>query len=207
VRIKSEKGVPARRLRRTMTALAAAVGIGAGMMALPTAAYANVPIGGWCYNSWYSVQNVGSVAQTPLIPTRSFQNGSSSTTVTWTESYTHSATYTSTYSTTTTFSGGINLGIITIGVNSAQTRTTSTSITVSSTSSFSAPVPPLTTAYATYGTYKLQTSGTYNQTRSACDQSLSSRYPTTTTSGAMTAYTLTSVGWHYWDSQGSSNEL
>jgi hypothetical protein len=190
-----------------VTAIAAAVGIGVGIMAVPTAAYAIIPPGGWCYDSWYGVQNVGSVAQTPLIPTRSFQNSSSSTTVTWNESYTNSATYTSTYSTTTSFSGGINLGIITIGVNSSQTRTTSTSITVSTTSSFSAPVPPLTTAYATYGTYKLQTSGMYNQTRYTCDESLSSRYPTTTTSGALTAYTLTSVGWHYWDSNGSSGEL
>jgi hypothetical protein len=187
--------------------MAAAVSVGVGMVAVPTAAFANMPVGGWCYDSWYDVQSVGSVAQTPLIPTRSFQNSSSSTTVTWNESYTTSATYTSTYSTTTTFSAGISLGIIKIGVDSAQTRTTSTSITVSTTSSFSAPVPPLTTAYASYGTYKLQTSGMYNQTRWACDESLSSRYPTTTTSGALTAYSLTSVGWHYWDSNGSSGEM
>jgi hypothetical protein len=207
VRLRSEKSTHPRRLRRTVTALAAAVGVGAAMMAMPTAAYANVPIGGWCYNNWYSVQNVGSVTQTPLIPTRSFQNGSSSTTVTWNESYSHTATYSTTYSTTTTFSGGINLGVITLGVNSSQTRTTSSTITVNTTSSFSAPVPPLTTAYASYGTYKLQTSGTYNQTRWACDESQSSRYPTTTKSGALTAYSLTSVGWRYWDSQGSSNDL
>jgi hypothetical protein len=187
--------------------VAAAVGISAGMMVVPTAAHANVPIGGWCYNKWYDVQSVGNVAQTPVIPTRSFQNGSSSTTVTWTESYSHTATYSTTYSTTTTFSGGVNLGVITLGVNSAQTRTTSSTISVNTTSSFSAPVPPQTTAYASYGTYKLQTSGTYNQTRYACDQSLSNRYPTTTTSGALTAYSLTSVGWRYWDSQGSSNDL
>jgi hypothetical protein len=195
------------RLRRAVTAMAATVGLGAGMMAASTPAFANVPVGGWCYYDSYSVANVGSVTQTPLIPTRSFQNGSSSTTVNWTESYTNSATYTSTYSTTTTFSGGIKLGIITLGVNSSQTRTTSTSITVSTTSSFTAPVPPLTTAYADYGTYKLQTSGTYSQQRYACDESLASRYPTTTTNGALTAYTLTSVGWHYWDSNGSTGDL
>jgi hypothetical protein len=174
-----------------VTAMAVAVGVSVATMAVPTPAFANVPIGGWCYNEWYSVQSVGSVAQTPLIPTRSFQNSSSSTTVTWNESYTNSATYTSTYSTTTTFSAGVDLGVI----------------TVSTTSSFTAPVPPLTTAYASYGTYKLQTSGTYNQMRYACDESLSSRYPTTTTSGALTAYSLTSVGWHYWDSNGSANDL
>ncbi|HST47384.1 hypothetical protein [Jatrophihabitans sp.] len=207
MRIRSDHGVPRRRSHRTIAALATAVGISGAMLAIPTAAYATVPPGGWCYNDLYSVSSVGSVTQTPLIPTRSFQNSSSSTTVNWTESYTNSATYTSTYSTTTTFSGGIKLGIITLGVNSSQTRTTSTSITVSTTSSFTAPVPPLTTAYADYGTYKLQTSGTYSQERYACDESLSSRYPTTTTSGALTAYSLTSVGWHYWDSNGGSGDL
>ncbi len=193
---------PPHRLRRTVTALAAAVGISAGMMAAPTAAHA-IPPGGWCYNEWYDVQSVGSVAQTPVITTRSFQNSSYSTTVTWNESYTHSATYTSTYSTTTTFSGGVNLGIITLGVNSAQTRTTSTSITVSTTSSFSAPVPPRTTAYANYGTYKLQTSGTYHKEKYGCDYGDFYTYQ----SGALTAYTLTSVGWHYWDTTGSSSDL
>ncbi|HEX8305803.1 MAG TPA: hypothetical protein VF612_13065 [Jatrophihabitans sp.] len=185
-----------------MTALAAAVGISAGMLAAPTAAHA-IPPGGWCYNEWYDVQSVGSVAHTPLITTRSFQNSSYTTTVNWTESYSNATTYTSTYSTTTTFSGGVNLGIVTLGVNYAQTRTTQTSITVTTASSFTAPVPPRTTAYATYGTYKLQTSGTYNKERYGCDDG--SFY--TLTSGALTAYTLTSVGWHYWDSSGSSNEL
>jgi hypothetical protein len=171
-----------------MTALAAAVGLGVGFL---------------CYNDWYDVQSVGSVAQTPLIPTRSFQNSSSSTTVNWTESYSNTTTYTSTYSTTTTFTGGVDLGIIKIGVNSAQTRTTQTSITVTTTSSFTAPVPPLTTAYADYGTYQLQTSGVYNQARFGCDDG--SYY--TLKSGAMTAYSLTSVGWHYRDSNGSSNDM
>lgn len=202
MRIRSTRSDRPRRLRKAMTALAAAVGISAGMLAVPTAAYA-IPPGGWCYNEWYDVSSVGSVAHTPLITTRSFQNSSSSTTVNWTESYTNSTTYTSTYSTTTTFTGGVNLGIVTIGVSSAQTRTVQTSITVSTTSSFTAPVPPLTTAYATYGTYKLQTSGTYNKERYGCDDG--SFY--TIQSGALTAYTLTSVGWHYWDSQGSSSEL
>ena len=174
-------------------------------MAVPTAAYANVPLGGWCYYDWYNVSSVGSIAQTPLIPTRSFQNSSSGTTVNWTESYSNATTYTSSYSTTTTFTGGVDLGIIKIGVNSATTVTTSTSITVTTTSSFTAPVPPLTTAYADYGTYKLPTSGTYNQERYACDESMQSRYPTTTTSGSLTAYSLTSVGWHYWDTSGTSN--
>jgi hypothetical protein len=203
VRIRPTNSVHPRRLRRIVTAMAATVGIGAGMMAASTPAFANVPVGGWCYYDSYSVQSVGSVAQTPLIPTRSFQNGSSSTTVNWTESYSTSATYTSTYSTTTTFSGGIDLGVIKIGVNSAQTRTTQTSITVSTTSSFTAPVPPLTTAYADYGTYKLQTSGVYNQERYGCDDGSFA----TTKSGALTAYSLTSVGWHYWDSNGSSSNL
>lgn len=202
MRLRSDKSVQPRRLRRTMTALAVAVGVSAGMMAAPTAAHA-IPPGGWCYSEWYDVQSVGSVAHTPLITTRSFQNSSSSTTVTWNESYSHTATYTSTYSTTTSFSGGVNLGIVTLGVNSSQTRTTSTSITVNTTSSFSAPVPPQTTAYASYGTYKLQTSGTYNKERYGCDDG--SYY--TFQSGALTAYTLTSIGWHYWDSQGSSNDL
>ncbi|MEO6503882.1 MAG: hypothetical protein ABIQ09_18500 [Jatrophihabitantaceae bacterium] len=202
MRIRSERSVQPRRLRRTLTALAAAVGIGAGMMVVATPALA-IPPGGWCYNEWYDVSSVGSVAHTPLITTRSFQNSSSSTTVTWNESYSNSTTYTSSYSTTTTFTGGVDLGIVTLGVSSSQTRTVSTSITVSTTSSFSAPVPPLTTAYATYGTYKLQTSGTYNKERYGCDDG--SFY--TIQSGALTAYTLTSVGWHYWDSQGSSNDL
>ncbi|HEX8079654.1 MAG TPA: hypothetical protein VF557_05555 [Jatrophihabitans sp.] len=200
--MRSEESVQPRRLRRMMTALAVAVGVSAAMMAAPTAAHA-IPPGGWCFNAWYDVASVGSVAHTPLIPTRSFQNSSSSTTVTWNESYSHTATYTSTYSTTTTFTGGVSLGIVTLGVNSAQTRTTSTSITVNTTSSFSAPVPPLTTAYATYGTYKLQTSGTYYKERYGCDDG--SYY--TIQSGALTAYTLTSIGWHYWDSRGSSSEL
>jgi hypothetical protein len=185
-----------------MTALAAAVGISGAMMVVPTAAEA-IPSGGWCYNQWYDVSSVGSVTQTPLIPTRSFQNSSSSTTVNWTESYTVSTTYTSTYSTTTTFSGGIDLGIIKFGVDSAQTRTTSTSITVSTTSSFTAPVPPLTTAYADYGTYKLQTSGTYNEEKFGCDYGDVYSFK----SGALTAYSLTSVGWHYWDSRGTNNNL
>jgi hypothetical protein len=182
--------------------LAATVSVGAGMLAVATPAMA-IPPGGWCYNEWYDVQSVGGVSQTPLIPTRSFQNSSSGTTVTWNESYSHTATYTSTYSTTTTFSGGVNLGIVTLGVNSSQTRTTSTSITVNTTSSFSAPVPPLTTAYASYGTYKLQTSGTYNKERFGCDDGSFYTYQ----SGSLTAYTLTSVGWHYWDSKGSSSDL
>jgi hypothetical protein len=185
-----------------MTAVAAAVGISAGMLAIPTSAYA-IPLGGWCYDQWYDVSSVGSVTQTPLIPTRSFQNSSSSTTVTWSESYTNSTTYQSTYSTTTTFSGGIDLGIIKIGVNSAQTRTTQTSITVTTTSSFSAPVPPLTTAYADYGTYKLQTSGTYNEEKYGCDNHDFATFK----SGALTAYSLTSVGWHYWDSSGGNSNL
>jgi len=199
---KPEHGVPPRRLRRIMTALAAAVGVSGVMFAVPTAANA-IPPGGWCYNEWYDVSSVGSVAQTPLIPTRSFQNSSSSTTVNWTESYTTSTTYTSTYSTTTTFTGGVNLGIVTIGVSSAQTRSVSTTITVSTASSFTAPVPPLTTAYADYGTYKLQTSGTYNKERYGCDDG--SFY--TIQSGALTAYTLTSVGWHYWDTAGGNTNL
>ena len=202
MRIMSAQSVRPRRLRRTMTALAATLGVGFGVMAVPTPAFA-IPPGGWCYTEWYDVQSVGSVAHQALIPTRSFQNSSSSTTVTWSESYTNSTTYTSTYSTTTTFTGGVNLGIVTIGVSSAQTRTVSTSITVTTTSSFTAPVPPLTTAYATYGTYKLQTSGTYNKERFGCDDG--SFY--SIQSGALTAYTLTSVGWHYWDSKGSSSEL
>lgn len=202
MRNKSAQSVPPRRLRRIVTALAAAVGMGGVMMAVPTAANA-IPPGGWCYNEWYDVSSVGSVAQTPLIPTRSFQNSSSSTTVNWTESYTTSTTYTSTYSTTTTFTGGVNLGVITIGVSSAQTRTVSTSITVSTASSFTAPVPPLTTAYADYGTYKLQTSGTYNKEKYGCDYG--DFY--SIQSGSLTAYTLTSVGWHYWDTQGTSNNL
>ncbi len=202
MRIRTGNGAPTRRVRRIMTAMAAAVGISAGMLAIPTSAYA-IPPGGWCYNEWYDVSSVGSVAQTPLIPTRSFQNSSSGTTVNWTESYSNSTTYTSTYSTTTTFTGGVDLGIITIGVSSAQTRTVSTSITVTTTSSFTAPVPPLTTAYADYGTYKLQTSGTYNKERYGCDDG--SFY--TIQSGALTAYTLTSVGWHYWDTNGSSSNL
>ncbi len=202
MRNRSERGVPRRRLRRTMTALAAAIGISGVMLAVPTAANA-IPPGGWCYDQWYDVSSVGSVAQTPLIPTRSFQNSSSSTTVNWTESYTNSTTYTSTFSTTTTFSGGIDLGIIKIGVDSAQTRTTSTSITVSTTSSFTAPVPPLTTAYADYGTYKLQTSGTYNEEKYGCDNH---DFPSFK-SGSLTAYSLTSVGWHYWDTAGGNNNL
>jgi hypothetical protein len=189
-----------------VTALAATVGVGVGMLAVATPALANVPIGGWCYDDWYSVQSVNGVAQQALIPTRSFQNSSGST-ITWNESYTNSATYTSSYSTTTSFSAGVDLGIIKIGVNSATTVTTTESITVTSTSSFSAPVPPYTTAYATYGTYGEQTSGVYNQTRYACDESQSSRYPTTTTSGALSAFSLTSVGWHYWDSNGGSGDL
>ncbi len=204
MRIRSAKthDVHPRRLRRTMTALAAAVGVSAAMMAVPTAAHA-IPPGGWCYNEWYDVQSVGGVSQTPLITTRSFQNGSSSTTVTWSESYSHTATYTSSYSTTTGFTGGVNLGIVTLGVNASQTRTTSTSITVNTTSSFSAPVPPQTTAYASYGTYKLQTSGVYNKERYGCDDGSYYTYQT----GSLTAYTLTSVGWRYWDSQGSSSDL
>jgi hypothetical protein len=184
-----------------LTALAAMV-VGGGVLAVPSPAYA-IPSGGWCYNSWYDVSSVGSVTHSPVIPTRSFQNSSSSTTVTWSESYSHSATYTTTYSTTTSFSGGVSIGIITLGVNSSQTRTTSTSITVTTTSSFSAPVPPLTTAYATYGTYKLPTSGTYNQERYGCDYGDFYTFK----SGALTASSMTSVGWHYWDSKGSSNDL
>jgi hypothetical protein len=202
VKIKTARGVPPRRLRRTLTALAATVGTSAVLMAVPTAANA-IPLGGWCYDQWYDVSSVGSVTQTPLIPTRSFQNSSSSTTVTWNESYTNSTTYTSTYSTTTTFSAGIDLKVIKFGVDASQTRTTQTSITVSTTSSFSAPVPPLTTAYADYGTYKLQTSGTYNEEKYGCDNHDFVTYK----SGALTAYSLTSVGWHYWDTKGGNSNL
>jgi hypothetical protein len=117
--------------------------------------------------------------------------------------YTTTATYTSTYSTTTSFSAGVDLSIIKIGVNSSTTVTTTETITVTTESDFSAQVPPYTTAYATYGTYGEQTSGVYNQTRYACEDS---SYPTTTTSGTMTAYSLTSVGWHYWDSNGTTRD-
>lgn len=202
MRIKSVRSAPPRRLRRTLTALAAAVGMGGIMLAVPTAANA-IPPGGWCYNEWYDVSSVGSIAQTPLIPTRSFQNSSSGTTVNWTESYSNSTTYTSTYSTTTTFTGGVDLAVIKIGVSYATTVTTSTSITVTTTSSFTAPVPPLTTAYADYGTYKLPTTGTYNKEKYGCDDG--SFY--SIQSGSLTAYSLTSVGWHYWDSKGTSTNL
>jgi len=170
---------------------------------MPTPAFA-IPPGGWCYSDWYDVQSVNGVAQQPLITPRSFQNSSGST-VTWNESYTNSTTYTSTYSTTTSFQAGVDLSVIKLGVNYSTTVTTTESITVTTTSSFSAPVPPYTTAYATYGTFGEQTSGVYNQERYACEDS--SSYPTTTTSGSLSAYSLTSVGWHYSDSNGSSHDM
>ena len=205
MRIELAHHVRPRRLRRTMTALATAVGVGVAMMVGAMPASADVPIGGWCYSARYSVQSVGSVAQYPVIPTRSFQNSSSGTTVTWSESYSDYTTHISTYSTTTAFAEDIDIEDIIRGVNRAQTRTTTSSITVNGTSSFSAPVPPQTTAYATYGPYKLQTSGVYSQSRYPCDPY--SSYPRSTRSGALTAYSLTGVGWHYWDSNGSSNDL
>lgn len=189
-----------------MTALAAVLGVGAGMVALAVPAAANVPVGGWCYYDSYDVQSVTGVAQQRAIPTRSFQNSSGST-VNWTQSYTDSTTYSSTYSTTTSFQAGVDLGIIKVSVNSATTVTTTETITVTTTSSFTVAVPPYTTAYADYGPYGEQTSGVYDQTRYACDESLSDRYPTTTTSGALSAFSLTSVGWHYWDSNGGSGNL
>ena len=204
MRIRSAISVHPHRLRRTVTALAVTMGVGVGALAVPTPAFANVPVGGWCYEDWYDVQSVNGVAQHALIPTRSFQNSSGSTTVTWHESYSNATTYTSSYSTSTSFTAGVDLGVIKIGVNSSTTVTTTESITVTSTSSFSAPVPPNTTAYAAYGTYGEQTSGVYNQTRYACEDS---SFPTTTKSGTLTAYSLTSVGWHYWDSNGSSQNL
>ncbi len=202
MRIRPARSTHPRRLRRIMTALTAAVGIGAGMLAASTEASA-FPVGGYCYNDWYDVSSVDGITQTPLITPRTFVNDSGST-VTWHESYTNTTTYTSNYSTTTTYSGGIDWGIIHAGVSYATTVSTTYSITVTTASSFDAPVPPHTTANAVYGTYQLQTSGTYNQTRYACEDD---SFPKTTTSGSLTAYSLTSVGWHYWDSSGSSGDL
>ena len=205
MRIRSARGVPPRRLRRTVTALATAVGIGITVMAVPTAAYAAPPpsTGTWCYEDWYVVQSVGGVAHDPAIAPRSFHNSSSSTTVTWSESYTTTKLYGSGYSTDTYFPTGVNQDAITRGVNNAQPRTTYSTIMVNGTSSFSAPLPPQTTGYATYGPYRLETSGVYYHRQYTCEDG--SYY--SLTKGPLTAYSLTGVGWHYWDSNGSSSDL
>ena len=187
-----------------MTALATAVGLSVGALAVPTSAFANVPVGGWCYEDWYNVQSVSDVVHNPLITPMSTHNDSDGT-ITWGGEYDTTATYTSTYSTTTTFSAGIDWGVINVSVNRSTTVTTTESITTTTKSTFSASVPPHTNAYATYGTYGVQSSGVYNQTRYPCDEN--STYPTTTTAGNLTAYNLTDVGWHYWDSNGSTEEL
>lgn len=187
-----------------MTALAAVVGVGVGMTTAATPASADVPIGGWCYSHKYYVQSVGSVGHYPVISTMSFQNSSGST-ATWSESFWHSAIYHSTYSHNNNYDEDVDIDAITLAVNRAQTRPTSSSIGVHGTSSFSTPVPPQTTAYATYGTYMLQTSGVYTLSRYPCD--MYSSYPRSTKSGPLTAYSLTGVGWRYWDSNGASYDL
>jgi hypothetical protein len=197
----SPAGRSARRWRGFAAVLALLAATTAGTVAAPSPAAANdppfiIPPNGWCYSSWY---NVSSVQGTPFLRygNRKFLENNSSVPVTWNESLSVSTTFTSTWSTTTTFSGGVDFGVIRIGVQSSTTHTVTRSISVSTTSGFSVTVPAFTTMYAEYGVYRVQTTGTYVESKHECQ---TWNYETVT-SGSLTAYSVidNSEGWRIWE--------
>jgi len=178
-----------------MTALVLGVGVAVGMLAVPATALADpiIPPGGWCYNNWYNFgTNYGSVQQV-YGNVRQLTNNTTDP-VTWTESITVNTTFTSTYTETTTFHGGLDLGIIKFGTDSATSVTSTWSITVSTTSTASTVVQPGQTKYMAYGSFGLSTTGTYNQESYECG---TGNY-NSVTSGEITGFSLTSVGWRVW---------
>ena len=181
-----------RPVRKLLTALVLGTSVIVGMLALPGTALA-IPPGGWCYDNWYVFgTNNGEVHQ-PYGSVKQMTNQTQDP-VTWTESVTVSTTFTSTYTTTTTFHGGLDLVIIKFGVDSSTQVTTVLSRTVSETSTSQTTVNPGQTKYMAYGAFGLSTTGTYHQARYGCDYG--DYY--TTTSGPVTGFGLTTVGWRVW---------
>jgi len=181
-----------RRLRKLLTPLLLGAGIVAGMIAVPGTALA-IPSGGWCYADYYEFGTLNGEVFKPYGNVRQLTNLTGEP-VTWTESITVTTTFTSTYTTTTTFNGGLNLGIISFGVSDATQRTITNTITVSTTSTASTVVNAGQTKYMAYGSFGLDTTGTYYQERSGCDYG---DY-WTVRSGTINGYSLTTVGWRVW---------
>lgn len=181
-----------RRLRKLLVTLALGVGVIGALLVAPGTASA-IPPGGYCFNNSYTFGTLHGEVHRPYGNVRRMTNTSSEP-VTWTESITVTTTFTSSYTTTTTFNGGLNLGIITLGISRSTSRTITQSISVSQTSSSSTVVNPGQTKYMAYGSFGLSTTGTYYQTMYACNGGYT--YPTR--SGTVTGYSLTSVGWRIW---------
>jgi len=189
-----------RRVRGRLVAatLGLALAAGVGAVVAPSPAFA-IPEGGWCFSNWITgVTNHGQTFQALPGTTASFTNQTSQT-ATWTRSRTTTTTFTSTVSTTTTFMGGLDLGVIRIGVQSATTVTIVQTVTTSQTDSFSVPVPPGMTFFSAYGSWKLHTTFTYHQLRYGC---VHQDFPVET-AGQVTAHHIVSEsgsapGWRIW---------
>lgn len=180
------------RVRRLLVTLALSVGVLGGML-VATGTAAAIPPGGYCYDNWYDFGSYLGESHRPYGNVKQLTNMTTEP-VNWTESITVNNTFTSTYTTTTTFSGGLNLGIVSFGVQSATQRTITQTITVTQTSSASTVVNPGQTKYMAYGSFGLDTTGTYNQFKYGCEYGESYGMKT----GTVTGYSLTTVGWRVW---------
>lgn len=179
--------------RKLLVTLALSAGVVGGLLVAPGTAAA-IPPGGYCPSNSYTFGTYHGEIHRPYGNIRRMTNQTAQP-VTWTESITVTHTFQSTYTTTTTFSGGLNLGIITIGISRATQRTITQTISVSQTSTSSTVVNPGQTKYMAYGSFGLSTAGTYTQIMYACNGGAPPLY---TRSGTVNGYSLTSVGWRVW---------
>jgi len=205
VRVRIPGGVRARIVRSLAVALAFAMATttGALVAAQPAAAQFDppwiVPPNGWCYESWFTVtQNLGQVHNRhSSVPVLGFTN-STSTSAEWHEQFTFSLTHTSTVTTNTQFEGGLDLGIIRIGAQTATQTVLTTTVSVSHTTGFTTTVLPFSTKFAQYGAWRQGVLGNYIQSKHEC---ATWNYETVT-SGQVTAYFIRAndpVGWHLWE--------
>lgn len=180
------------RIRRLFVALVLGVGTLTGMVAMPGTAVA-VPPGGYCYENWYVFGSYSGDEFRPYSTVRRMTNTSSGP-VTWTESVTVTRTFTTTHTSTRSFTGGLNVGIINIGISYSTSRTVTQTITVSETSTSSTVVNPGETKFMAYGQFGMNTTGTYYQWKHNCE----SYEDYGTISGTITSFAMTSVGWKVW---------
>lgn len=172
--------------------LVAALGLGlvastVSVVALASPAAA-IPPGGYCgYAAYYNIVDHGRV-HTRTEPTQMVQNGNpAAINVSFTSQ--KSGTVTSSATSTTTFSGGINLGI----VNTSVSNTLSITVTHSATSTIGITVGPMSlpagmTQFGDYGVFRQWTSGDY-WNEFWCD---------IYQSGQINAYSVIGVGWKVW---------
>jgi len=181
-----------------LLAVLLALALGGALATLAPASPATAsPPGDWCVDSWYLVETVHGLVHEQRGPTEATQNASPFT-VNWTVSRAASETFTTTATRTGGGSVGINLGVITFGVQASTSIAVAQSMTVNTTTSVTVPVPPGTWAFAGWGVFKLHTSGTYIQTKYDCE----TWEIITEHSASVDAFSITSdqptQGWRVW---------